>query len=495
MIKKVLILAFLFSIVFGSRASAYEINPDIGCHELEVVYARGSGAEQDMSKEFNMVINAAMDISSKYSKTLVVSDLHYEAVGVSTPGHLLGAYISAGKAYAFGRSVRGGVENMKEYYRERNAMCPDEKWILVGYSQGAMVMSQALEAFNEDSLLFVMLLGDPNTYLPEGAGLFPSACRGGKLSEWRTYAPNCYTHKGVFGGREPYELAKFSGRYSLWCNRNDYICGSSKNPFINSGHSSYEELGEIKWGMTYLAKKYLGAVNNSRNSLKMRSLAADLETVDDDGFESLINSTDNKASSAVDVDMPSGVKALRDEDKLYLYWNNAPDYVLLRLNGVDLGYVDGVLGEAVIVDMEPEGENRLEVFGMSEAGDLSDMIALDVNDNDVGVMLSGADFGVENSLGNNLGQNAALPESVEWPIVATETDNDGGVNVAAEQETTPLEDDFGLVTSRSVIPRAKASSGTKLSFDQKSNIVGVILSVFGATGLLVAFMIRRRRGE
>jgi hypothetical protein len=94
-----------------------------------------------------------------------------------------------------------------------------------------------------------------------------------------------------------------------------------------------------------------------------------------------------------------------------------------------------------------------------------------------------------------LGQKPALRESVKWPIVATETDNDGGVNVAAEQETTPLEDDFGLATSRSVIPRAKASSGAKLSFDQKSNVVGVILSVFGATGLLVAFMIRRRRGE
>ena len=68
--------------------------------------------------------------------------------------------------------------------------------------------------------------------------------------------PNCRTHEGVFGGRKNYESPQLSGKYSLWCAQNDYICGSSRNPFRNSGHTAYASSGGIDWGLMYLANKY-----------------------------------------------------------------------------------------------------------------------------------------------------------------------------------------------------------------------------------------------
>ena len=171
--------------------------------------------------------DAALAITNEYYLSTRTLDLDYPAIDVNNPIRLIGAFVSAGKAYEFGKSVSAGVASLQELYRTRHAECPEMKFILVGYSQGAMVVSQALSAFNADDVKFVMMLGDPNTYLPEGEGLFPKACNGGMLSQYRTYAPNCRTYEGVLGGRKPYELTALSGKYSLWCNRDDYICGSS----------------------------------------------------------------------------------------------------------------------------------------------------------------------------------------------------------------------------------------------------------------------------
>lgn len=109
----------------------------------------------------------------------------------------------------------------------------------MGYSQGAMVVAQSLEYFKSGELIYVAMFGDPELYLPEGRGAWPAACRGKNLSPYRVFVPNCHTDNGSLGTRNPYEIARFRGKYGLWCNNNDFICGSSKNLLRGDGHIEY----------------------------------------------------------------------------------------------------------------------------------------------------------------------------------------------------------------------------------------------------------------
>ena len=216
-----------------------------------------------------------MTLAAKQAKmSYRVTNLEYEAVAISA-GNALGIYVSAGEAYSFGRSVEGGV-NQLEYYLRTRSSCANTYWVLTGYSQGAMVVANTLKSFDVDKVVYVAMLGDPKLYLPEGEGFYPLACRGENLSRYRVYVPNCDTDNGILGARKPYELEDFAGRYGLWCNDNDFICGSSKNPLNNKGHSLYEENGvyytlamQVLKRLNYLRKYHL--LLGDERSVKSRS--------------------------------------------------------------------------------------------------------------------------------------------------------------------------------------------------------------------------------
>lgn len=170
-----------------------------------------------------------------------LQDLAYRAVSVANIKTLFGAYISAGKSYEFGDSVRDGVKVLRSYYAEVMARCPETRWVLAGYSQGAMVVAEAVRSFWADKVIYIGLFGDPQLSLPEGKGLFPDACRGKNLSPYRVKVPECRTNKGALGMRNPYQYGELAGKYGLWCAREDYICGSSRNPLKNDGHLGYAQ--------------------------------------------------------------------------------------------------------------------------------------------------------------------------------------------------------------------------------------------------------------
>ena len=172
--------------------------------------------------------------------TYKIMDLEYPAVSVSVPNLTgVGAFISAGKSFKFGRSVQTGVGSLVAYRSMVQMNCPDTRWILMGYSQGAMVVAQALKYFKVGELVYAGMFGDPELYLPEGRGAWPAACRGKNLSPYRVFVPNCHADNGSLGTRKPYEIDRFRGKYGLWCNNGDFVCGSSKNLFNNGGHVEY----------------------------------------------------------------------------------------------------------------------------------------------------------------------------------------------------------------------------------------------------------------
>ena len=213
------------------------------CRDVEFVFARGSGQVQNTGPTYaefeKRMAAAAQAVHASYR----VTDLDYEAVAIRTD-NVLGIYSSAGEAYDFGHSVDTGVSELWRYYNSLSG-CNRTHWVLGGYSQGAMVVARALARLESSRVTYVSLFGDPKLYLPEGKGFNPPACRQQNLSSYRVYVPNCDTDDGILGERNPYIPDGFEGLMGLWCNYDDFICGSSKNPLRNGGHSQYVSNGSI----------------------------------------------------------------------------------------------------------------------------------------------------------------------------------------------------------------------------------------------------------
>ncbi|MFV0484871.1 MAG: cutinase family protein [Candidatus Saccharimonadales bacterium] len=256
--EKIIIFAIVASLVlpmYIMPASSF-----VACVDVQFIFARGSGAAQGKNEEYLMLENSIKHEASTSSFTYEISDINYPAIRTDDIGVALGAYISAGKVGALANSISSGIKNLTRYYQEISATCPATYWVLFGYSQGAQVVAGALQNLNADNIIYVALFGDPHLYLPEGEGIFPPACDNNNLSSYRTYAPNCHTDSGILGARKPYLSSDFSDKVGLWCNDADFVCGNSKNIFINSGHLDYTNSNGIPSAVKIAMRKIKDAL-------------------------------------------------------------------------------------------------------------------------------------------------------------------------------------------------------------------------------------------
>ncbi len=222
------------------------------CQDVNVIFARGSGQplKKEESERFFDQIKARLPSSLKFERyelgEAAQNGHQYPAVNVSNAlnGNALGAWLSAGTANDYGKSVQEGSAELSNYLVNLRSRCPDSRIVLGGYSQGAQVIGQTVRALPEDAkdhIDFVALLGDPKLNLPEGRGFDPPACHGQQSSPWRRIVENCHTDDGSLGARNPYTSKDMESKTGLWCLDKDFICGSSSFFFINDGHSKYAD--------------------------------------------------------------------------------------------------------------------------------------------------------------------------------------------------------------------------------------------------------------
>jgi hypothetical protein len=110
---------------------------------------------------------SSMEAAGVGSSQLTTLGLHYPAVGISLPLFIREEYL---------QSVAAGEEELISELEALTAECPKERVVLVGYSQGALVIHLALRtlAVSDPSLLTsehlagVMLIADP-ARVPHGA--------------------------------------------------------------------------------------------------------------------------------------------------------------------------------------------------------------------------------------------------------------------------------------------------------------------------------------
>lgn len=228
---------------------------DSMCRDVETVFARGSGQDfaGDEYDRFSgqLSLRIARDnvtIHQYELGTEVYNNAKYPAVSVDNAlnGNAVGAYISGGAAFDYGKSVAAGKKELKAYIEQRMQKCPNAAFVLGGYSQGAQVAREGLAQLTDtqkDRVVFLALFGDPKLYLPEGEGIFPPACWGKDFSKWRRVIGSCHTDNGSLGAQKPYLSSGLNNKTGLWCNSHDFICGTTKILFDNAGHAEYAKKG------------------------------------------------------------------------------------------------------------------------------------------------------------------------------------------------------------------------------------------------------------
>ena len=249
---KIRYLIFALALTAGgillANSSPTELAHAEGCPDVKIIFVRGSGGERyntDHYLAFKSAMESKLNTSSlKYE----IDDLDYPAIGVGVDNLdvTLGAYVGRGDAYAFGDSVKAGVDSLATTVN--TSSCKNTKYVFAGYSQGALVIPTALQKINSDKVIYSALFGDPKIYLPEGKGLFPDACSGKNLSEYRAYVPNCRAYIGLLGARKPYVPDGYAGKVGTWCNRYDVFCSSHlsiKDHLAYATDGAYEDASKL----------------------------------------------------------------------------------------------------------------------------------------------------------------------------------------------------------------------------------------------------------
>lgn len=246
-LAQILLLSLLTSFTNTSSVNA------ASCNDVEFIFARGSGEPLNGASYSEW----KKEISAQLASSSLTYDFHelgddknlpygYRAVAISGDFRdfvtMVDAYFSAGEAFRFGASVKEGREELRLRVANLSASCPKTKLVLGGYSQGAMIMTTTLSDIVADKIVYVTNFGDPKLYLPEGNRMdgvipkVPDACSGKKISEYRTYVPDCWAYEGILTAQRPYREEEYAGKVGTWCNKGDFICSSK---FNIEDHSHY----------------------------------------------------------------------------------------------------------------------------------------------------------------------------------------------------------------------------------------------------------------
>lgn len=253
-IKRLTLFLLSILLTFSTLSHPTISTSATSCPDYQIIYARGSG--QSLNDEDYRSFKSTLE---ERLKSLNISYQFYQLGATSQNGHqypaisvenfstLLGAKISAGKAFKYGESVQSGKSELKSYITNLSASCPSTHFILAGYSQGAQVISTTLSSLPTNKITYVATLGDPKLYLPEGItnedNITP-ACLGKDYSDYRANVPDCHVSEGILEANVPYRPNSLKNKVGTWCNYADFMCGS-KFDFNNLmyGHTSYTSNG------------------------------------------------------------------------------------------------------------------------------------------------------------------------------------------------------------------------------------------------------------
>lgn len=240
----------------------------LSCPDVKIIFTRGSGGERWKDQNY---LTFKQELTEKLELTNLryeFEDLDYPAIGIEDPFVLLSTFVGRGDAYEFGASVDLGVKNLLAEIN--HGECKNTKFVIAGYSQGAMVVSKAINYIDPDKIIYAATFGDPKIYLPEGEGLVPAACMGSNLSNHRIYVPDCRVYEGMLGSYRPYQPEGYLDKLGTWCNRTDIFCSTH---FSINAHVSYVSDGLYKDASKLIFDKICQAFNIKNTYVSLHDTA------------------------------------------------------------------------------------------------------------------------------------------------------------------------------------------------------------------------------
>lgn len=154
------------------------------CADVVFVGARGSG--EDYNGDFGMGRNVA-SVMELYANGLAGRRLAYWAV--TYPAYAVENLVLANTRARYFQGLDSGASEVLGLLTHRHQMCPRERYVLSGYSQGAMVMHRALWNFTARGLPYSMLdgviaIGDGDRIGTQGGIALDTAGRTGRGVTW-----------------------------------------------------------------------------------------------------------------------------------------------------------------------------------------------------------------------------------------------------------------------------------------------------------------------
>lgn len=209
------------------------------CSDVMVVFARGSGQpsgnsneDRENKKEQTMFLDRMLAHAPK-GINLVVQQLEYPAIGANV--NLKGlpfwfdAKFSLNEKNSYLESESEGVQNAYELLNKQVNSCPNQRFVLGGYSQGAQVMGDLFQQAGSkirDKIAYAALFGDPKF----------------NRDSFSARGDYYYGSHGLIAARSEYP-DDLRGKISSWCKSSDGICeGKISTAFGDiSRHNTYPE--------------------------------------------------------------------------------------------------------------------------------------------------------------------------------------------------------------------------------------------------------------
>ena len=222
------------AIMIGCLPLVFVRSAQAACTPYEFVGARGSGQipqpgddPGDYSSAFQYGLGNTL--FAEYAQlTKLAGDgqvgvygVHYPAVSLAgSVGNYLnaaGAFLHIAPLGAYTASVTSGTSDAIAHIEQVHSTCPETRFLLAGYSQGAQAVGDALQRMpqaDRDLVLGATFFGDP--YF--------------NVTSWSARAGNP-SHYGLLGVRDEWP-EQLHGDIWSYCHSHDPICGISKRYHI-----------------------------------------------------------------------------------------------------------------------------------------------------------------------------------------------------------------------------------------------------------------------
>ena len=197
-----------------------DVSP-FACADVLVVGARGSGETEGYGDKVGTAVQQLKAMLDPVRSVRYVN-LSYPAAPMSAlADDVLAAFTPGGSDWTYYASVHAGTEELVEVLGDSMLHCPDERWLLVGYSQGALVIDQAEHHFPEPARYAgIVKIADPGRTATSGVRNVGTASPGSGITESSAWVPFSLPTTPVPAALTPVTVEV--------CNDNDLVCDTPR---------------------------------------------------------------------------------------------------------------------------------------------------------------------------------------------------------------------------------------------------------------------------